>query len=259
MAEPPAKRPPRRPYLVPLVTNALTDPFNVGVLAAMLVAGLLLHHIVIVLPIALVVYGLAAARTLFDDKAQNRVIERQKSRRRSLEAPRVRLDPSTLDPPLRRLVEAAHDRDARIREAIDRAQLPYTEVLDEVDGFIATIEQTAGRAQLLSEALRDNPPAAIESRLAAAQAAGPEKAELAEALTEQLTVQRRVETQLGKVEDRMERMLIELDTVRGQLISVSASTDQENQERLAGEVRSLRQEMGTVAEGLATAYDDRAS
>ena len=66
-----------------------------------------------------------------------------------------------------------------------------------------------------------------------------------------------METQLARFYDQMEQMLVELDTVRGHLITVSASTEADSQERLADDVRELRQEMGAVAEGMAAAYADQ--
>jgi hypothetical protein len=53
----------------------------------------------------------------------------------------------------------------------------------------------------------------------------------------------------------MERVLVELDTVRGNLVSVSASTEAANQQRLAGDVRALREEVGAVAAGMSEAYE----
>jgi hypothetical protein len=53
----------------------------------------------------------------------------------------------------------------------------------------------------------------------------------------------------------MERVLVELGTVHGNLVSASASTAAANQERLASEVRALREEVGTVAAGLSEAYE----
>ena len=64
-----------------------------------------------------------------------------------------------------------------------------------------------------------------------------------------------MERQLSAFYDRMERILVELDTVRGNLVSVSASTDAENQTQLAAEVRELREEVGALAEGMSEAYE----
>ena len=236
-----------------LIANALLSPFNVVLLAAMLVAGLLLNVFVFVLPVALVVYGIAAARTYFDEDEAGKVLEREKGRRRkTLE--KGRLDPAALAPPIRSLLEGALAREGAIRDAIARAELPYEEVSDEVDTFIRAIEDSARRAELLLEALNASPPEAVERRLAEVEG-DPARAELAQALESQLTVLGRMQKQLQRFFDEMERILVELDTVRGNLVSVSASTDSANQQRLAADVRGLREEVGAVAEGMSEAYE----
>ena len=147
-----------------------------------------------------------------------------------------------------------------IHDAIEDAGLPYTEVAAEVDRLVATMQEAAGRAQRLHEGLRDAPPDAVAARLERVKADDdPAKRELATALAEQLAVQRRMEAQLGRFYAEMERMLIELDTVRGNLISVSASSAADNQEQVAGEVRELRDDMGAVADGIAAAGADAGS
>ena len=85
--------------------------------------------------------------------------------------------------------------------------------------------------------------------------AEPGREELVEALEHQARVQRRMEAQLGRFYDEMERMTVELDTIRGSLLSLSATEGAESQTRLAGDVRSLRERMGTVADGMAEAYE----
>jgi hypothetical protein len=251
----------RRPYSRgeynrSLVQNALTDRFNLAILAGMLIAGLLLDVILLILPVALVVYGLAAARTYFDEEAQQKVLERERSkRRRLLQSGRPLRDPSVFSSRIADLMGRALQKDAQIRAAIEGADLPYREVSDEVDRFVATMWQTAGRAELLREGLTDTPPEAVAGRLEQVKSAGdPEKAGLVEALTQQLEVQLKMEAQLRRFYDQMEKLLVELDTVRGHLLTVSASTEADNQERLADDVRDLRQEMGAVAEGMAAAY-----
>jgi chromosome segregation ATPase len=248
----------RRPYSRSefnraLIANALTQPFNVVLLAAVLIAGLLLDAFLLTLPVALVVYGIAAARTYFDEDEANKVLEEEKGKRRkALEA--GRLDPRGLADPISRLLTAARQREARIRDAIERAELPYEEVSAEVDRFIRAMEDGARRAQLLYEALSETPPSWVEQRLGQVRG-DPSKAELTAALENQLSVLRRMEGQLQRFYDEMERVLVELDTVRGNLVSVSASTERANQERLAGEVRSLREEVGAVAAGMSEAYE----
>ena len=64
-----------------------------------------------------------------------------------------------------------------------------------------------------------------------------------------------MQAQLSRFGDEMERILVELDTIRGQAVSVSASTGAAKGHELAGDVRSLREQMGAVADGMAEAYE----
>jgi chromosome segregation ATPase len=247
----------RRPYSRSefnraLIANALVQPFNVVLLALVLIAGLVLDAFLPLLAVGVVIYGIAAARTYFDQDEANKVLERERGRRRKL-VEAGRLDARTLAEPIARLLTAAHQREARIRDAIERAELPYEEVSAEVDRFLRAMEDGARRAQLLYEALAETPEW-VEQRLAQVKP-DPAKAELASALETQLAVVRRMEAQLQRFYDEMERVLVELDTVRGNLVSVSASTERANQERLAGDVRALREEVGAVAAGMSEAYE----
>jgi uncharacterized coiled-coil protein SlyX len=116
------------------------------------------------------------------------------------------------------------------------------------------MEATAVRAQSLYEALSDTPPERVEARLQQVEG-DPAKHELADALRQQLKIQNRMARQLSRFYDEMERMVIELDTVRGSIVSMSATEGSEAQSRLAGEVRELRERMGAVADGMAEAYE----
>ena len=248
----------RSEYNRALIVNALLDPFAVVLLAAMLVAGFLLGAVAILAPAGLVLYGAAAARAYFDEDVANRVLERERARRRgTLERGERRVDPRSLAPPIGQLLGGALQRESRIRDAVERAELPYSEVLDEVERFVRAMEGTAARAHLLYEALSESPPAHAEARLAQLRATGDAgRGELEAAITGQLAVLRRMERQLQAFYDQMERILVELDTVRGNLVSVSASTDAANQQQLAAEVRGLREEVGALVQGMSEAYEE---
>ena len=88
---------------------------------------------------------------------------------------------------------------------------------------MAAMDSTAGRAQLLYEALADTPADRVETRLAEVRRAG-EQPELEEALGTQLATLRRMEKQLYRFFGEMERILVELDTSveRAQLASAIA-------------------------------------
>jgi len=256
----PAKQPySRDDFAGALAANAAAKPFNVALLVGTMGAAVLVGGSVIVaLAVALVIYAIAAARTFFDEEEADAVLTRVRAERRgALSAGSARLDPSALAPDVRRHLLDARATDARIREAIERAELPYEEVSTEVDALVSLMELSASRAQLLYEALDESPPSRVAGRLRELDGSG--KTELIEALEHQLTVQRKMESQLESFYDQMERIVVELDSIRGSLLSVSASTDAANQQRLAGDVRALRDELGTLAEGMSEAFDERAA
>jgi hypothetical protein len=242
-----------------LVANATAKPFNVALLIGTMGAAVLVGpHVAVALIVALVVYAIAVAWTFFDADEADAVLKRERAERRAaLQQGTRRLDPRTLAPDVRRHLLAARAIEERIREAIERAELPYAEVSTEVDALVTLMELSASRAQLLYEALEDSPPSRVANRLRELEGSG--KTELIEALEHQLTVQRRMEAQLESFYDQMERIAVELDSIRGSLLSVSASTDVANQQRLAGDVRALRDELGTLAEGMSEAFEERAA
>ena len=61
-----------------LIANALLDPFNVVLLAVVLIAGIVLGALAYTLPVAAVVYLAGAARTYFDEDAANKVLGRDR-------------------------------------------------------------------------------------------------------------------------------------------------------------------------------------
>jgi chromosome segregation ATPase len=245
----------RREYGTALIVNAATDPFNAIVLAGMLIAGFALGQTTWLVPLAILVYAIGVARTFFDKEEQERVLAEARAKRKGVAAPRV--DAGTLAPPIASRITAARERQARIAEAISRAELPYDEVASEVDAFVRAMEGTGARAELLYEALAETPVDEVRARLNDLAGAGdPGKEQLREALGQQLKVLERMEAQLQRFYDEMDRMTVELDTIRGNLVSVSATTEADSQRRLAEEVRGLRDELGTVAAGIDEAYKD---
>ena len=80
------------------------------------------------------------------------------------------------------------------------------------------------------------------------------KPELALALREQLVVQPRMQEQLERFDGELERMVVELDTVRANLISISASGDTRTRNASPSASASLRDEMSAVSEGMDAGY-----
>ncbi|MEJ7892416.1 MAG: hypothetical protein WKF94_07220 [Solirubrobacteraceae bacterium] len=248
----------RDEYNRALITNALLDPFNVVLLAVVLIIGIVVGSLSVLGPVAVGLYLAGAARTYFDSDAANKVLERERARHQTelAAAAPARLDERALTPGIARLVRTARERETRIRAALHgNDDVPGAEVAGEVDGFVLAMEDTARRAQSLADALRDTPPQRVAARLAEVRD-DPAKRELAEALATQLKTLERMHAQLQRFGDEMERILVELDTIRGQIVSVSATTGAARGRELAGEVRALREQMGAVSDGMAAAYDE---
>lgn len=117
---------------------------------------------------------------------------------------------------------------------------------------VAALEHGAERARLIAEALAEHPPAAVERRLAEVRAgADAGKAKLVAALAAQLAVQRRMQTALDGWEAEIERLLVELETVRGRALADDETT-------AAAQLEALRGEVGALADRLAAAGEDAA-
>jgi hypothetical protein len=244
-----------------LIANALTKPVpNVLVPAALAAAGILLGLGVAAIAVALVAWFALSAITYFDGDEAERVAARVRQRRQVTARAEPRVDPASLAPPIATQLEAVLAQEQRIREAIERADLPFTEVSDEVDTFVRAAERTAGRAELLYEYVTDQDPRDVEERLRAVEMAAstgdPSQRALADALRAQLEAMRKAEHKLQGFYTEMERIAVELGNIRGQLLSVSAATEAASQRELAGNVRDLREQMGAVADGMAETLEE---
>ena len=248
------QRPPTRAELNRLlVANALTKTWpNVLLPAGLAVAGLLLGlDFVLLLPVALVAWIALSAVTYFDADEAEAVAERDRARRRGALASGRRTDLRALAPPVAAHLQQVLAQEQHIRGAIERADLPFSEVSDEVDTFVRAAEKTAGRAQLLYEYLAEQDPRQVEYRYQQVRAeADPSKKALAEALWAQLQAMHRAQKELESFYTEMERIAVELGNIRGQLLSVSAASEGAAQRQLASDVRDLREQMGAVAEGM---------
>lgn len=238
-----------------LIANALTKPVpNVLVPAAIAAGGILLGLGWPAVAVAIVAWLALSAITYFDGDEAERVAARVRERRKLGARAEPRLDPASLAPPIAEQLQAVLAQEERIREAIQRADLPFTEVSDEVDTFVRAAERTAGRAELLYEYVTDQRPSEVEERLRAVEMAAstgdPSQRALADALRAQLDALRGAQHKLQGFYTEMERIAVELGNVRGQLLSVSATTEAESQRELASGVRDLREQMTAVADGM---------
>lgn len=236
-----------------LVGNALTKTWpNVLLPAGLAFLGLLAGvDFMILLPVAVLAWIALSLVTYFDGDEAERVAERDRMRRRgAVQAGRL-TDLRRLAPPVAGHLQQVLAQEARIREAIQRADLPFAEVTEEVDTFVRAAEKTAQRAQLLFEYLVEQDPRQVEYRYQQVRAeSDPSKRALAEALYTQLQAMHRAQGELNGFYTEMERIAVELGNIRGQLLSVSAASEGAAQRQLASDVRDLREQMGAVAEGM---------
>lgn len=256
------QRPPTRAEMNRLlIANALTKPVpNIVVPAAVAVVGIAFGIPVIGIAVAIVAWLALAATTYFDGDEAERVSREQRTRRQAKQQKASpRLNPATLSLPVREHLMQVLEQEQRIREAIQRADLPFEDVSTEVDGFVRTAERTASRAELLFEYLDDEDPARVEARLQQVKgevAAGDaSKQPLIDALTTQLKALGAAREKLDDFFTQMERVSVELGNIRGQLLSVSAASESESQEELAAGVRDLREQIGAVADGMSEVLD----
>jgi serine/threonine-protein kinase len=139
---------------------------------------------------------------------------------------------------------------ARRTERGIRAAAP--ELAESAAALLTALEHAAERARLLREALAETPPERIERRLADVRAGqDPGKARLVAALAQHLAVQRRMHAALDAYDGETERLLLELETVRGRLLADEAGAGA----RLA----SLQDELETLADRMASAGGESAT
>jgi hypothetical protein len=137
--------------------------------------------------------------------------------------------------------------------------------------LLAAFEHAAVRAALLREALADAPPERVERRLAEVRAGqDPGKAKLVAALARHLAVQRKMQAALAAFDADTERILLELETVRGEVLAAGATSAEGRASRAStssdaslqasvARLASLQDEIETIAERLDRAGGESAT
>jgi hypothetical protein len=253
-------RPPTRAELNRmLVGNALTKPFPNILLPALIAIGGLVLGATWVVAVAVIAWLAFSAVTYFDgDEAARVAGEERDKRRKAFEKANPRVSPGALAPPIGQRLHAVLSEEQRIDQAITRADLPFEEVSGEVDSFVRAAEGTAQRAQLIYEYLSDHDPRAVEKRLASLDPKDPDPSRraLREAVEAQWRALQRGKQQLDRFYTEMERIAVELGNVRAELLAVSAASESAGQQRLAADVRDLREQMGAVSAGMSEALSE---
>lgn len=249
-------RPPTRSELNrALVLNAATKPLNIALPAAMAVVGIVLGYWWIAVVIAIPAFIALCVVTYLDgDEAQT--VGRELRGKRGAALPQgERLNPSTLAPPIAQQVRAALAEDQRIRQAIEQADLPLTEVSTEVDGLVRALETMAKRAQTLWEYLASQNVPGIQARIAQLeQQGGPQGKPIVDALRQQLDALGALDKQLEKFFAQMEHIVASLGAMNAQVLRMSFVSESDSTEQLAGQARELREQVTALAEGMSEVY-----
>jgi len=243
-----------------LVVNALTKPLNVAVPAVVLVAGLLLHLLVLFVPIALVIYAALAWTTLFDDREAKRVLSPGEGRDGGRRAAREL--PPGLPPELGEPLRSAVAEEGKLRAAVEEAKLPFDDVTAEVSVLMDEMQRVAAKGATIHAYLTDEDVAGARARLERLRrqrrrsgAVGPRQMAL-EALESQVRIQDELANQFKECVAELEHLSASLGVIRGQVVRMRVAEDASVQEELAGQVRDLRTRVTTVADALTDAYGE---
>jgi hypothetical protein len=246
-----------------LTLNAATKPLNVAVGAAVAIAGFALGTFWL-LPVAVVVYIALAVVTFFDtseaQKVSDRVYGRDPDSLRKVEQSRA-LKMGNYAPEIAAQLGSALDQERQIRQVIADADLPFEQVSGEVDALVRAVEKIADRAQKVHAFLGTQDRAAVERRLRELQSGGDDLADadreqLTKALEGQLQAIDALTRQLSRFRAEMEHTSTTLQTIYAQLVQMSVTTDAVGEQQIADQVRSLREQVGAAAQGIAEAYDE---
>lgn len=239
-----------------IVLDAAKRPLNVGVGVAVVVAAVAFNAMWL-LPVALVVYLAMLVATALDGDRAERVGEGVYARARSA---RPRAIPRGEDPSptVAERLRVAHIQEKRIRTALTPAT---AEVGDEVSHLMEALDDLAEHANVLYVYLREDDADAVRARLQRLRglrtgdaAADRANEQAIAALEDQLAARAQIERQLARFDAQIEHIAATLGTIHAQLVRMSGEERAGEQNRLAGQVRDLRREIGAAADAMEEAY-----
>jgi hypothetical protein len=238
-----------------VIGNALTKPVNVLVPAGLLVAGFALGWLWLLAPLAVLVYVVLVGLTAFDAREAERVLGSGR------EAEPVRqLSTAGLPPEIAEPLQSAVAEELKIEQAIADAKLPYSEVSTEVTVLVSELERVARKGAVIHAYLADpdvaGAPQRLETLRARADRTGPaaEAQQMAlEALETQVKIRDELEDQFERSCAELEHLAASLGVIRGEIVRMSVAEDASVQDDVADQVRSLRERVSTLADGLTEA------
>jgi len=237
-----------------IAVNAATKPVNIVVPAAVAIAGALLG-IGWLWAVAVVVYVALVVATFFDADEAEKVGKRSRGVEDGQPAAQRQLDPATLAPPIAERLQQALAEEQQIRSTIESADIDLTEVSGEVDGLVKNLEKSAQRAQLVYAYLSEQDSRTLDRRARELERnQDPDSQRAAAAVRDQMKLAQNLEATLQRFYAQMDHAVVSLQTIRGELVRISVASEPEAQAETADRVRSLREEVGAMADGMSEAY-----
>jgi hypothetical protein len=236
-----------------IAVNAATKPVNIVVPAGVAIAGALLG-ISWLWAVAVIVYVALVVATFFDADEAEKVGKRSRGIEDGKPAA-LQLDPGTLAPPIAERLQQALAEESQIRQTIETADVDLTEVSGEVDGLVKNLEKSAQRAQLVYAYLSEQDSRTLDRRARElAKNQDPDSQRAAAAVRDQMKLAQNLEATLQRFYAQMDHAVVSLQTIRGELVRISVASEPEAQAETADRVRSLREEVGAMADGMSEAY-----
>ena len=224
--------------------SALTNRANVGIAAAVAIAGVALGTWWLLIVAAIAYAGLTAV-TVRDER---RGLERSAAR----PAPAVG---AGLSAPVAARVRAGIAAADAVRAAIADADVPLDDVAEEVAELQASIEELAARADGVHRYLAAHDPASVRARMDAEAAADDSvRGRLAEALAAQLQALDRLRTQLDRLLAEMDHVTVSLESIHAAVLGMSAAAGDWQGRDLGSRVGDLHAKVAVLGEGLDEVY-----
>jgi len=222
--------------------SALTNPTNVGVGAAVAIAGVALGTWWLLLVAAIVYAGLTAV-TVRDER---RRLER------ATPAPAAR---ARLSAPVAARVRAGIAAADAVRAAIADADVPLDDVAEEVAELQASMDALAARADGVQRYLAAHDPAKVRARMEAEAAADDTvRGRLAEALGAQLQALDRLRGQLDRLLAEMDHVTVSLEAIHAAVLGMGAAAGNWQGRDLSSRVGDLQAKVAVLGEGLDEVY-----
>jgi hypothetical protein len=239
-----------------LAVNAATKPLAIGVGAAVAVAAFVIGTAWL-LAAAVALYLALAVTTFFDGDEAERVGRDVREKARTRERTQRT---AALTPKLALLVERARAEEQRLVQAVAELDVPYEDVVVEVERLTSEMERIAQRAQLIANYLGEQRPEDVRRRvheLRGQQGGSDEsvrtRGRTIDALTRQLHVLDALQAELDRFGVEMEHLIASLAIVRGEVVRMTVAGEAAGQEEVGAQLRELRERVGAVSEEISEA------